>query len=225
MRTLPLLLAATLLPLTLSATAADGQKTFEGVITYDMSTAGQSMQIKQMAKGSMIRQEMEGPAGSMISLMDTGDATVTMIMPSQKIYMTMDVDAMMQQAPEPQPEQPDPAEFKATGEKETIAGHSCEHHTYTSEDSAVDMCVATGLGFLPFRSPGTMGNRGGGMGGMDRMEEWRKRFPDGFVPLSVDVTAQGSNMTMRATAVEPKTLSDDLFEVPAGYTKMSTPGR
>jgi len=208
-------LAAILVLLATVAPPAEAQRTFEGVITYDMTAAGTSMEMKQMAKGMKIRSEMEGPMGEAISLMDVEAGEITTIMPAQRMYMTMDVDAMMQQMPA-QHEPPRPEEFEATGRTETIAGHECEHYTYTNDAMTADICIAEGLGFMPIGSPGAMG---GGSLAAD-MEAWQARFPDGFLPLSMEMTSQGNTMTMRATAVEQTSLSDDLFVVPEGYTRM-----
>jgi hypothetical protein len=214
------LLAAAVLPLAF-APRAEAQAVFEGSITYDAGMAGMNMQITQLVKGSMVRQEMEGPMGQIVTIVDTESSMMTTLMPAQKMYMRIDMNAMMQQygqqaAAQPQPK---PADFKSTGEKETIAGHACEHFAFTGEGNTIDMCIAQGLGFVPFMS---MSNQG--MANAPDVDEWKQRFPDGFLPLAMTVTAQGQTMTMRASTLEKKSVDASLFQVPSGYTEMRGPG-
>lgn len=214
-----------------SAAAASAQPAFEGVIAYEMNMGGMTVNMEQTVKGSMVRQSMQMPMGEMVSFVDTKTMDMTILMPAQKMYMKMNGREMMGQVQAMQQErsglQPDPSEFQATGRTETIAGHRCEHYTWSSDDGDMDLCIATGLGFMPFASPqGGMGGRG--MGGAPNpfsdAEKWRARFGDGFLPLSMSVAAEGGTMTMRATRVEPGSVSDSVFQIPEGFTEMAMPG-
>lgn len=212
-----------------SSSAAFAQAGFEGVIAYEMTAAGSTMNVEQTVKGTQIRQEMEGPMGPMISIMDISTMDMTMIIPAQKMYMKMNTAQMMEQLQAAQQEhgtaQPDPEDLKATGQRETIAGHSCEHYTYTSETGDMDICIATGLGFMPFATPSSgMGNRGGGLGAFSDVAKWRARFGDGFIPLAMRFTDKGTTITMRATRVEPGSVPASAFAIPGGYTEMRMPG-
>jgi hypothetical protein len=208
----------------LVARPATAQKSFEGVIDYDVSIAGMSMQIKQTVKGSQVRQEMLGlPMGTMISLTDAETMAITNVMPAQKMYMRIDSQAMMEQMSKGT-SQPGPDDFKATGKHETIAGQECEHYAYAAEGMNFDMCIASGLGFMPFAHPGGIGGRGGSPGlGSSDMSAWRARFESGFVPLAMEMTSEAGDMTMRATAIVQKAVSDDLFKIPDGFTEMQIP--
>ncbi len=211
----------------LSSGLAHAQATFEGVIVYSMSGGGMSMDITQSVKGTHLRQEMQGPMGAMVQIMNTETMDMTMLMPAQKMYMTMNMETMMAQAQQQMKgPQPKPADFKSTGEKETIAGHACEHVAYKAEGMEIDMCVASGLGYMPFASPTMGGRQGGGspLSSMTDIAAWKARFPSGYLPLSLKVTSEGQTMTMRASKVEKKSISADLFKVPDGYTKMPGPG-
>jgi hypothetical protein len=220
MRSMRRLGAAAAVALFLVAPGASAQGDFEGVIAYDVSMAGMQMQITQMVKGKLIRQEMQGPMGQMVNLTDTESMVMTTLMPAQKMYMRMDLKAMADQMAAQSgmqtPPQPKPEDFKPTGQKETIAGHACEHYSYAQDDINLDICIAQGLGFVPMMSAGM--NQGAAA--QADIAEWKKRFPNGFLPLGMNVTAQGQTMTMRATNIEKKSIADDLFKVPAGYTAM-----
>ena len=215
------LFAAAMLTVAFAPRAGMAQSTFEGTITYEAGMGGMNMQVTQAVKGALIRQEMQGPMGDIVNIVDTESSMMTTLMPAQKMYMRIDMNAMMKQysqQAEAQP-QPKPADFKATGEKETIAGHACEHYAYNQESNAIDVCIAEGLGFVPFMAMGAQGMPNG-----PDVEEWKQRFPNGFLPLEMTVTAMGQTMTMRASAVERKSVDAKLFEVPEGYTQMPGPG-
>jgi len=203
----------------LVAPGASAQGDFEGVIAYDVNMAGMQTQITQMVKGKLIRQEVQGPMGQMVNLTDTETMVMTTMIPAQKMYMRNDLKAMADQmaaqaGAQSQP-QPKPADFKPTGQKQTIAGHACENYSYSQENVTLDICIAQGLGFVPMMS-------GMGQAGSSQADiaEWKKRFPNGFLPLEMKVTSEGQTMTLRATNVEKKALADDLFKVPDGYTAM-----
>jgi hypothetical protein len=217
MRSMRRLFAAATAALFMAPLGASAQNNFEGVIAYDVSMTGMNMQITQMVKGTMIRQEMQGPMGQMVNLTDTESLVMTTLVPAQKMYMRMDLKAMAQQmGQQAAANQPKPEDFKATGEKETIAGHACEHYAFAQEDMSLDVCVAQGLGFVPLMSAGM--NQGAGAAA--DVAAWKERFPQGFLPLQMTVNGQGQTMTMRATSVEKKSLADDLFKVPDGYSAM-----
>ncbi len=48
----------------------------------------------------------------------------------------------------------------------------------------------------------------------------REMFGDGFFPLKMSMAQNDMSITMVATEVERKPISDDLFEVPEGYRRM-----
>ena len=70
--------------------------------------AGMNMQVTQSVKGSMIRQEMQGPMGAMVNIVDTESSMMTTIMPAQKMYMRVDMNAMMEQYAQQSAAQPQP---------------------------------------------------------------------------------------------------------------------
>lgn len=213
------------------AGTAAGQKNFEGVVTYQMSAGGMDMEMVQMVKGGQIRQELNNPMGQMVSIMNEAKGTVVVLLPAQKMYMQMDVEAAKEQARQMNPQMADeanqikPTDFKATGEKETIAGHACEHYAAEKGGNKVDVCAATGMGYVLGGMGGRPGGRGGQSGlGMD-LADFQKQFPNGFFPLKMTMEAMGQTVTMEATKIEAKQLGDDLFKIPDGYTEMQMPGR
>jgi hypothetical protein len=210
--------------LVLAAPAA-AQTAFEGVVTYRLTTEGRTMDVTYYAKGSRARSEMSMEGMQMAMLLDADSAFMRTIMPSERMYMTMDLSRMRDQGNQ---RDTSDATFTPTGRKETIAGHECEHYL-TGTGQNTDMCVATGLGYY-------MGGGGGGRGrgasqrsfgmrpGDPRAAEFRRRFKDGFFPLRITAT-EGQRVTydMVVTSIERRRLSDDLFQVPEGFTEMRMP--
>ena len=206
---------------------AAAQSAFEGVVTYRLTTEGRTVDVTYMTKGDRARSEMTMDGMAIAMLMDASATTMTTLMPSEKMYMTMDLSRMRQRTQADTSEQ----QFTATGRKETIAGHECEHYL-TGTGQNTDMCVATGLGY--YLGGGAAGRRGPGSGGGSygvprpgdaRMAAFRAKFKDGFFPLRLTITEGGKVTTdMVVTAVERRALADDLFTVHAGFTEMRMPG-
>lgn len=206
---------------------AAAQSAFEGVVTYRLTTEGRTVDVTYMTKGDRARSEMTMDGMAIAMLMDASATTMTTLMPSEKMYMTMDLSRMRQRTPADTAQQ----QFTATGRTETIAGRECEHYL-TGTGQNTDMCVATGLGY--YLGGGGAGRRGPGSGGNSygvprpgdpRAAAFRAKFPNGFFPLRLTVTEGGKVTTdMVVTAVEQRALADDLFTVPAGFTEMRMPG-
>jgi len=222
--------AAFAVALTLAPALLSAQGTFEGTVTYTMSTAqGMTMDLVQHVKGDRMRAEMEmggmGGMGGMVILYDTKESKITMLVPAQKMYMSMDQQAMMEMAQQGKDMSDTKVAIKKTGEKETIAGHECEHVQMTVNSQAIDYCATSDLGFYFGGSPPPAGRGGRGNQQMQNLgraaqEMIRKEFPKGFFPLKISMTSDAGAMTMTATKVEKKSISDDMFTIPADYTEM-----
>jgi len=195
---------------------------FEGSVTYKLPSAKKGeREMVQHYKGSRVRMEGMGRQdGAMI--MDATAGTMMMIMPSEKMYMTMDLKGHMG---DDKAEAKD-AKVTPLGTTETIAGRTCENFL-VGEKQEDEICVAKGMGFFMAGTP--RGPMGGSMGGGDPVEfasnpGLRKLFKDGFFPLRISKVKNGKReVEMEATAIEPKTLDPSLFEPPAGFTEMKMP--
>ena len=220
------------------APGVSAQSAFEGVVVYKMSGSNDNAELTQMYKGTKSRTEVnsKGQAGAVITEMAGGSMKMTTLIPSQKMYMTMDLAQMgaalrglgagkddqrgRQGAP------PQAPAIKATGRTETVAGHACEWYVMGEKNDA-EVCAAKGLGFFMFgQSP-----MGRGAGSMDALAslganaEIVKLFKDGFFPLKMAQTRGGkTQVVMEATRVEKKTLDASLFVPPPDYTEMKIPG-
>jgi hypothetical protein len=205
-RFLPALLASMAMT---AAPLPGAAQTFEGVVTakiHAAESAREPTEVTYALRGGVMRMEMaaRGDVRSVI-IVDTPAKTNYVLMPQQKMYMTMPYMAGAADAQAP-------PEIVRTGRKETIAGHVCEHWLVKDPSGDLDVCVASGLG-----APFSMG--GAGMG---REPAWAGALRDqrGF-PLKV--ARAGGATILEVTKVEAKKLDGALFAPPADYKKMEMP--
>ena len=159
----------------LAAAAPLAAQGFQGVVTWEMAE-GKSV-MTQMYKGNQVRMEMNQGGHEGVMLMDNTMSSVTMLMPQQKMYMTMDMKNMMGAAA---PDDRTPPKLTDTGKSETIAGHTCEVYRYAEaagQPETMEMCAAKGMGFFIMgQSP--MGGGGG------PLETWRRSAGTRSTPSS-----------------------------------------
>lgn len=221
------------------SSASSGTGDFEGMIAMKMETGNQTgMEMTYFLKGKNTRIETKipnAPEGSAVMLWDLEGGKIVTLMPSRKMYMTMDIKAAAEDMKQVKKSQgQDDAEFPKltpTGKQETIAGYTCEHWLM-GENQDVDMCVAKGLGYF-----GMGGQSGGGFASLKNLAfspkmleaaaahpEWVKFLNGGAFPLKLSAMKDGKvAMTMEATRVEKKSLDDSLFVIPTDYKEFSMP--
>ena len=238
-------LAAAVLALPLTAERGLGQ-VFEGSVTFKMTMEGQSMETKYYSNGQRARSEMNMGGRPMITIIDYAEAKGYTLLPDQKKYFMMDMNAMADLAKgmgeamgDKNPKNPKNPDFSKlpkitvtpTGQKETVAGYTCEHYTVQSEKTDMDFCVAKGLG--NYSMPGGSG-MGGGMGGGGVLaalaanpgyKQLIDMAKEGFFPLKFKMSEGGTvKLTSEATEITKGPVSADLFAIPADYTEIKMPG-
>jgi hypothetical protein len=216
-----------------SSSGSGGSKSsagdFEGVIKSTMTFETKAVPVVYYVRPDTVRTETampEHPEAAFIQIMDLSNGKSTTLIPGQKKYMTTDfADVIKSAGGDKEPMFP---KITATGQKETIAGYTCEHFIM-GEKQNMDICAAKGLGF--FGMGGSSGK--GGLGAMfsSKMKEeaaanpeWSKFLEGGAFPLKMTVTEGGkTTMSGEVTSIERKKLDDSLFRVPADYTEMKIP--
>lgn len=196
---------------------------FEGSVSYTVGAKQTPM--TQTYKGGMVRTDFSSSRGSGAMIMDMNTKTMKMVMPEQKMYMSMDLSQKMEgtdQGPRKTPK------FTDTGKTETIAGKECSVYRYTKEEGKPDtmeMCVAKGMGFFMVgRSPMGRGGDEADMSEVSANPELMKMYRDGFFPLRISkINGETLTTTMLATKIEPKSVDASVFQVPADYTEMKMP--
>jgi hypothetical protein len=193
------------------ASTAGAQGTFEGTVTYQMAN-NETMQYT--AKGNKARMDMAStqmPGAAMI--FDRDSHVSTMIIPQQKMYMTMP----MGQA---EAHLADTARGKVTKVgSEVVAGIPCDDYQATANNGEKQgtICLAHGMGnFLWYGSSSPF------MRQMEsRVSGLSSALANGGFPLKI-VKSDGQT-TMLATKVEKKPVDASAFAPPAGYTQMQMP--
>ena len=223
-----------------SATASSGGGNFEGIITMKMEGESQKgAEMTYFLKSRHARIEVkvpDNPEGQGVMLWDLEDARMTTLIPSKKMYMTIDMKeaaesmkGVTKDLKKSQGEEEKFPKLTDTGKQETIAGYTCEHWLM-GEKQNLDMCVAKGLGYF-----GMGGQGGGGLSALKNLAfspklldeaaahpEWVKFLEGGAFPLKITSTEDGKvKMNMEATRIEKKSLDDSLFAVPPGYKEFS----
>ena len=223
-----------------SAKTSSNTGDFEGTIAMKVEGDNQkNMQMTYFLKGNRTRIETnlpDVPEGSAVMLWDTEGGKITTLMPSRKMYVTMelkqaaaDIKEMKRSHGEEDTEFP---KLTRTGKQETIAGYTCEHWLM-GEKQEVDICVAKGLGYF-----GMGGQSAGGPGSWKNFvfspkmlaqaaahPDWVKFLEGGAFPLRLTAGSDGKTMmTMEATKIEKKALDDSIFSIPPDYKEMKVPG-
>jgi hypothetical protein len=220
---------------------AQSKEEFEGLITMKMKVENQkeTAEMIYFLKGSHIRIEMKAgntSQGQTVMLWDLEAAKITTLIPSNQMYMTLDLKETAENlkgiGKEKKPTDEESVKFPKltpTGKQEVIAGYPCEHWLI-GDKQEIDMCVAKGLGY--FGMGGSMGRDGGWWKNLmfdpklltaaAAHPEWVKFLEGGAFPLKLIAQEGGkTRMTMEVTKIERKSLSDDLFTIPPGYKEFN----
>jgi hypothetical protein len=184
------------------------QKNFEGTITWGsvLATGGQGETVISV-KGGKTRIDMTDPRrGTLTSIRDGSGRIIMVIAPRKAYYVMGNARELF-----------DARKYEATGRKETVAGYPCEYYRVLDakgrDEDKTDVCVTSALGFATVGEGGAMAD--------DEAKSIRQQFPNGFMILK----AIHDGKSVQVLKVEKKSLSDDLFAPPAGYTEIKMPGR
>lgn len=220
---------------------AQSREEFEGLITMKMKVENQkeTAEMIYFLKGSHIRIEMKAgntSQGQTVMLWDLEAAKITTLIPSNQMYMTLDLKETAENlkgiGKEKKLTDEESVKFPKltpTGKQEVIAGYPCEHWLI-GDKQEIDVCVAKGLGY--FGMGGSMGRSGGSWKNLmfdpklltaaAAHPEWVKFLEGGAFPLKLIAQEGGkTRMTMEVTKIERKSLSDDLFAIPPGYKEFN----
>ncbi|MGH7561908.1 MAG: DUF4412 domain-containing protein [Gemmatimonadales bacterium] len=209
------------LPSALAAQAA-----FEGAVTVRLTSGTTTAEPVFHVKGSRTRMEFNMAGAQAYQIIDLSKDQLITVVPSQRMYMTMDIKEAAKAAPVPQTPT---AGYKVeeTGRKETIAGISCEHYRMIDADGQreADVCLARGIGTFMGFGGGAPGRPGGMPGLPPEMRELAAKFKDGAFILKAEMKEGGRTIgSMEVTKVERKKVDDAMFVPPAGFQAMDMSG-
>jgi hypothetical protein len=145
------------------------------------------------------------------------DGTMRMLMPGQKIYMTMRgvAAAAKKEAAK------GPVQFKKQGKQGTYAGYKCEMYEMSrGAGEQSQSCITGELGTLGSDLSAASGS---GMLSADDLKRLRAEFGNNMFVLWI--AGADGKVVYEVTKVEKTSVSDEKLAVPAGYTEMKGPGK
>jgi hypothetical protein len=185
------------------------QDQFEGKVTFNVFDDGASHTMQYYIKGSKFRIDTQERDEKGIVIMDPSTKQFMIIMPEQKMYMTMPIPEVETNSDYMSKNKD--AEFEKTGETKEILGLTAEKWTFKSGNDQGEAWMAKGLGsFKLFDNP------------MQKDKpEWQKEIgEEGYFPLEV---YDNGKKVYEVTNIEKQSLDNSMFEAPAEYQKMNVP--
>jgi GLPGLI family protein len=181
--------------------------TFEGVITYTIST--DNAQAQSMMQSASIKVYIKGDQSKTVSDMGMYKSIVfaDKKTPNDPIVLVEVMGNKYQLKNDKTKKDDDKApDIKYTDETKTVAGYNCHKAevTVTGKDGQTYVSNVYYTEDLPHYS--------GGSGQFKGLK--------GF-PLEYNMKQQGMTMSLSASSVDKQSVSDDAFKVPAGYKLMT----
>lgn len=205
---------------------APAQKAFEGTVTYRITAGPQSAEVRLVSHGRRLRTETAIPGmpeASSVQIQDAEKKQTVTLMPSRKAYTVSkwtDTEAAARELRTmtgASGSTARPPNITRTGQRATIAGHSCEV-VVMGKAQDVEMCIAAEPG------PFLFGMEGGGFAVPAEYAGLAADFRDGALLLRLRGKQRGQwEEQMVATAIEPGRVPDSAFDVPAGYQVIQVP--
>jgi hypothetical protein len=184
---------------------------FEGTISMNLTAGKSVMAITYYIKGDIIRNETQPAKGpKIVGLLDGKTGGISMLMTEQKMYM---VTGAPKKGLSPD------ATFEVTGRTEEIAGYTCAEYVVRDKKSIIELWATSELGALPNLAE-AFSNRG-------RRSAWETyAAEEGVFALRVitkDLKGR-ERSRLECVGVEQKSLDDELFTIPADFTRVKMPG-
>lgn len=225
----------------LLASPAAAQGTFEGRADGTMSTPeGKTVQFKYYQLGGRIRQEYVIEGQTMTTIYDGATGDMIMLMPQKKQYMVMNMRQMgaagrqmadaMSGRRRGGGDAPDFSKMKVTptGQRETIAGISCEHYLFENTDGdhkPMDICGAPGMGFMGMDGGQATSSMPSTIAMLNSQNPELARIArQGFFPLKMTFPpSHGTTAVWQITQIDRARPASSLFAPPAGFSKFEMP--
>lgn len=171
--------------------------------------------IDYYVKGDRMRIETQDPqAQGGVMILDMREKKMLMLMPQQRMYMTMSLPEIGADETSEVADNP----LVPTGESRTLLGHKAEQYRMQDGGTEYEIWATKELGafgglHLPGpQGPGAPSARDRALAGQD------------FFPLLIIERRQGREATrVEVTEVKPEELAPSLFQAPDGFREMSLP--
>lgn len=198
--------------------ASAAPDTFEGRIRMKITSGRDVSEMEYAMKGSKMRMEMGDQDEQMTSIIDLKTMQMIMLMPSEKMYMVMQVPNPKETAAA----KADEGTIEKTSETATILGYATTKYLIRSKDlkEPVEVWATEGLG--TFFNPDSFS---GPMGGKRKSASWERLLRNrGFFPLRTVIREKREETRMEVISLKKGPLPDSLFTPPAGFQRMDMPG-
>ncbi len=208
----------------LAAPSALPAQAFQGVLTMRVRDMPAGSEMRAFIRGGKMRMEVQAAGGApMVMIADPAAGEEYVLLPGQQVFMAMKLTDLQKLADTLARGARSPAgsTMTASGKKAAIAGYSCEIYRYRDPHSALDLCLAKGLG--------TLGGAAGLFGGISG----RPGTPSDEPPWARELSRQGAFALRVAdttgvavwevTRIEKKAVDATLFAPPHGYRRMEMP--
>ncbi|MFH0734283.1 MAG: DUF4412 domain-containing protein [bacterium] len=190
-------------------------KTFEGIVKYDAKFVDEeaetnlTLTMDYYIKNNKFRVEFNSPEGQAIMLINK-DKTV-MLIPQNNMFMEF---SNTEENETGEPNLKDDFTKAKTGETKEILGYMCAQYIFKEDDGTMELWFTKDLGYFIFAA-----------NPMEKAKIDDKYFEDGFFPLVIKMKDPSGteNGSLEAVKIEKKMLADEMFEIPAGYTKFTVP--
>jgi hypothetical protein len=200
-------------PTTASATPPSTAKPFEGHITLKLADNDPST-VQYAAKGDKIKlgvRRAPGGAQDVDVIVDRGEKKISLLLPDQKKYTTLDAGELEKKARQYASQ----VQLVKTGKTETIAGRTCEEWTLTDRERRITACVTQGPAYFDVAALEKATNF--------ELPAWAERIiAEGYFPLRISVTdTQGKPITQsQVLSWTEGPVEEGDFKVPEDYQRV-----
>ncbi|MEO7933380.1 MAG: DUF4412 domain-containing protein [Chthoniobacterales bacterium] len=189
------------------------------VIVQDVDAMGQQVSMTLKTKGTMMRVDLNP---KMSILIDGATGDMKTLMHDQKMFMSMNMDAMKGMMPAPKPGATAKPTLKALGNKQKISGYDTEEYLYTQGDTVSHLWIAKDYPHYDAFVKVMETLRKGPIGQMSpQMQMDMTQLPG--MPLKTIVDMGGKSGTSVVKSVEEKDLDPSDFVAPADYKSFAMP--
>ena len=200
-----------------SAAEVFSQNQFQGKVTFQVTENGKTENISYFVKGNKFKiQPTQADVSGMGEMIYDADKKVMIVlMKQQKMYMEMPLDMSDEMSND---NSTDYEYFIKTGESKEIKGYTCDQFKFKDGNKTGFAWMTKDLGPFLF-----MGNP---EGGNKSQSKWQKEImEEGYFPMLVEEeTSNGKlNKVFEIIDLKPMVLEDDVFSIPAGFSKFSMP--
>lgn len=193
---------------------------FEGELTMNVREGRNEQEIEMAVKGSKLRFDVEEQGQEMTMIINSEAREMMMIMPAQRSYMVVEIPEGDQIPGQPDP---DNFEWEESAETEEILGFKAKKYLLKQGGTESEIWATEELGSmeaLMMDEPGPEGTPGAASALEKALQEAE------VFPLRIIERGSGGREVSRTdvTKVEAREMDESLFEPPAGYQRMQTPG-